>query len=255
MIGNVLLSGAPQHLLDRFLDPAAHRTWAPGEVIYSASQEADRLLFPYAGAAGVLTPIQDEWLLTRVVGSDGAIGLVESYTLPSQPTEAVALTDLSGWSFNRSDFLAASAEERQFAVNLRRYVAFLAVEAAKELACGAYHRGRPRIAGLLGHLFDVSGSNEIRMNQQALANLCGVQRTTANAYATDLKRAGAIQYRRSVLSVTDRAVLDRYSCGCRMSIRQARRDMGLPSGPEALADQQAADLHESRVTEGEAVLR
>lgn len=78
------------------------------------------------------------------------------------------------------------------------------------------------------------------MNQQALANLCGVQRTTANAPSADLKQGGAIMYRRSVPRIHDRGVPERYACGRRRSTVDACHDRGLPgwqttagSGPVA----------------------
>lgn len=87
-------------------------------------------------------------------------------------------------------------------------------QAALGVACAGLHDAPSRLARFLLVHADRAASNELRLTQEDLATLLGVQRTTVNAAAMELKAAGAIRYSRGVIRITDLPVLKRAACEC-----------------------------------------
>jgi len=229
MAGNLLLAGALQRAREELFVPEAQRRWTAGAVVYDPRADNAEIIFPYSGVAALLTPVGSSSILTGAVGCDGAIGLLQAFTPQTGSTVAVALSDMDAWAVDRATFRKICDEDRPFADLIGRYVEFLALEAEREIACRSCHDGRKRVAGWLGHLFDVSRCAELRLNQAALAQMFCVQRTTMNSFAKALKQSGALRYRRVALSLGERTELDRRACGCRAEVVQARLNMDLPT--------------------------
>ena len=52
------------------------------------------------------------------------------------------------------------------------------------------------------------------LTQEFLADMLGVQRTTVTAVARSLQDKGAIRYRRGVVDIIDRQMLEQLACEC-----------------------------------------
>lgn len=87
-------------------------------------------------------------------------------------------------------------------------------QAALGVACAALHDAPSRLARFLLVHADRAASNELRLTQEDLATLLGVQRTTVNAAAMSLKAAGSIRYSRGVIRIIDLPALKRAACEC-----------------------------------------
>jgi CRP-like cAMP-binding protein len=86
--------------------------------------------------------------------------------------------------------------------------------AAQLAACNAAHDVTQRVARYLLNVMDRTGSSEISLTQDELAEQLGAQRTTINGAARTLKAAGAISYLRARVAILDQARLQSYACGC-----------------------------------------
>jgi len=100
-------------------------------------------------------------------------------------------------------------------------------QAAQSAACNAIHEVAPRLARWLLLIQDRSGRDNIVLTQTDMATILGVQRTTINAAASALRASGAIAYRRGVVSVRDRRVLEAMACECYEVQRARSIELGL----------------------------
>jgi len=88
------------------------------------------------------------------------------------------------------------------------------MQAAQHAACNAVHGGLARVARWLLVAADLTPGERLNLTQEELAGLLGVQRTTINEAANQLKAAGAIRYARGVVRILDRGALERLACDC-----------------------------------------
>ena len=84
----------------------------------------------------------------------------------------------------------------------------------QSVACNALHSAEERLARWLLSSHDRAGDDEIRLTQQSMAEMLGVQRTTVTAVTGALQARGLIRAHRGRVEVVDRRGLERAACEC-----------------------------------------
>jgi CRP-like cAMP-binding protein len=97
---------------------------------------------------------------------------------------------------------------------LLQYSLLLVKEASLTAACNRAHPAKQRLARWLLLIGDRTGLREIPLTQESLSAMLGVRRESITLAATELRDAGAIEYRRARVDVTDRDELKRHACSC-----------------------------------------
>jgi CRP-like cAMP-binding protein len=103
---------------------------------------------------------------------------------------------------------------------LHRYTLALLGQIAQASACNRLHRMDERAARWLLLTHDRVRKDRFPLTQDFLAQMLGVPRARVNEAAQQLQGAGAITYRRGVVTVTDRPGLEAISCECYDIIRR-----------------------------------
>ena len=85
-------------------------------------------------------------------------------------------------------------------------------------ACNALHPIEQRACRWLLFAHDRSGDEPIRLTQETLAQMLGVQRTTISAVARVLQDAGIIDIGRGKVTVLDRPGLEKHACECHAAV-------------------------------------
>lgn len=148
------------------------------------------------------------------IGFEGAIGGVVSAGF--KPAYGRAVVRVPGHAFCLP---TAKLEE----VKLRHAVvgdlfdraadAFIA-QMMQVAACNALHPIEQRVCRWLQFAHDRSGKEPIRLTQETLAQMLGVQRTTISAVARVLQDAKVIHIGRGKVEVLDRPGLEKRACEC-----------------------------------------
>jgi CRP-like cAMP-binding protein len=81
-------------------------------------------------------------------------------------------------------------------------------------ACNALHPIEQRVCRWLLFAHDRSGDEPIRLTQETLAQMLGVQRTTISAVARVLQDAGVMDIGRGKVTILDRPALEKRACEC-----------------------------------------
>lgn len=93
------------------------------------------------------------------------------------------------------------------------------IEAAQTAACNVHHPATARLAKWLLILHDRTQRSELRVTQQDLAAMLGIQRTTINEAAQALRASGAIRSIRGRVQITDLPALKAFACPCYAALK------------------------------------
>jgi CRP-like cAMP-binding protein len=101
---------------------------------------------------------------------------------------------------------------------LFRYTLLLLREASLTAACNRSHAAKQRLARWLLLIRDRADRNEFPLTHESLSAMLGVRRERVSVSAKELRGAGAIEYRRATVSITNRSELEKQSCSCYATI-------------------------------------
>ena len=103
------------------------------------------------------------------------------------------------------DEFESSAEVRHRVNEFAQHQSLLAYQI---VACNRLHQAAARFSRWMLMAQDRIGEDKLPMTQEFLANMLGTRRTTVAEVAGALQRAGAIEYRRGVVRIVSRPLLE-----------------------------------------------
>ncbi len=93
-------------------------------------------------------------------------------------------------------------------------------EAQQNAACNAIHDGSSRLCRWLLQCADRTGSEQLLLTQEFLAEMLGVRRTTVTLLAQELQKRGIVRYSRGRITILDRSRLETCTCECYEAIKK-----------------------------------
>jgi CRP-like cAMP-binding protein len=211
------------------LDPhLAEVSLVKGQVLTEQDHAVEAVYFPEtADLANVMVFDDGRAVETSTVGSEGVSGLAAFMAKAPCTWRIVVQIEGSGLK------LAADVFRRQVEASPELLTRALQLthdyqsQAAQSAACNAIHEVTPRLARWLLLVQDRTNQVDIALTQGDIATLLGVQRTTINAAAGELRAAGAISYRRGTVRINDRSVLRAMTCNCYDAQRRRSEALGI----------------------------
>jgi CRP-like cAMP-binding protein len=224
------LSDAGYAALEPYLRPIR---FPHGEVLFRPGDAVDLVYFPVTGLLSVLTETgEGQSVETAMVGNEGALGVIEAMGTGVAPHTSLIQVDGHGIKMSAAAFKTCAMATPDL---LSRTFALLEVqltESRQSGMCQALHTVEPRFARWLLESMERSGGRtNLPLTQEFIAAMLGVQRTTVNAFATQLQKAGLISYARGAVELIDPAGLEHLACECRNELRLQRQRMGLEALP------------------------
>ena len=199
-----------------------------GQVLIVQGERVETVAFPVsAHVANTVTFADGRTAETFILGTEGATGVAPF--LADAPCSWGVEVKTSGALYEIPAPLLRNAVEAspRLRAQFLRLANDYQTQSAIGVACAALHQTTERLALLILVTADRYGEDRLQLTQADLANMLGVQRTTVNASATQLKAAGAVAYSRGVIRIRDRSALEHQACEC-WSLRAA--------APQAIAD-------------------
>lgn len=193
----------------------------PEEVLQRAGSEVVDTWFPCGAAMASFSVWTDEnnaGVEVALVGREGAVGGIVSNG--KVPAFATALVRSSG-RFLRIK-VSALEQAKLESIALRhwfaRYSDCLMAQIFQTAACNATHTISQRTAKWLLAAIARTGSPEVEMTQEQLAELLGVGRTFVTRVVSRFRESGVISTRRGTFIINDRPRLETMSCACTAAI-------------------------------------
>lgn len=190
------------------------------EVLVDAGELVHHVYFPESAIISAARRAGDAGLIEAgTVGREGMAGLAVVLG------EAWSPMVLQGQVPGACKRLAASVlrkllpELRSLDSILRRFTLTFLDQVGQAAACNAVHSVEQRCARWLLMTHDRVQREQFELTHHVLSQMLGVRRASVTEAALALSEAGAIEYRRGLVTVLDRAALERSACECYAIIR------------------------------------
>jgi CRP-like cAMP-binding protein len=188
---------------------------ASGEILYEPDYPVEWVYFPTTAVLSVVTVMMDgRTVECDTVGYESVVGALAAMGA----TVAVSRTfvQIAGEALRVSATRLRQQADRS--PDLRRLLIRHAyanlAQAHQSAACNALHELEQRLCRWLLMSQDRTASAVVRLTQQYLATMLGVQRTTVTHALRDLADQGLIRRGRGVVEILDRPRLEALVCEC-----------------------------------------
>jgi len=197
-------------------------TLAPHTLTHAAGAVLNYVDFPIDAVLSIVATLEDGD--TVEVGTVGSEGFVESdAALDSPLSQRLSFCQVGGTvgRMTIARFAARMASSASFARHMRRSVRATLFTAQQFAACNAKHAILQRCARWLSMTEDRVGHARFTVTHEFLAIMMGVRRASVSEAADALAVMGAITYRRGILTVLNKALLNATACECYEACKQA----------------------------------
>ncbi len=185
------------------------------QIVYDVGAPLDHIYFIESGLASVLTIMEDG--ACSEVGMIGAEGLIGAPALLGGAVSAQHVVVLVVGSAQRISVAACRAvfdSNPRIRATLLHFIEALLNLSAQIAGCNRLHSVEQRTARWLLMASDRIGSDILPLTQEFLAAMLGVRRSGISEAASELQRSRSISYRRGIITVLDRANLEKTACEC-----------------------------------------
>jgi len=218
---NLLLAALPADDLDLLAPHLVQVELERGRLLYDPGDRIDAIYFPHDGVISLMTLMENGAAIeSATIGREGAYGLSAAAAPRQSLGRVIVQTPTTAARIAAGQMHDAWEKSPRIRELVDRHGVALFGHAIQSVACNALHSVEARFCRWLLSCHDRISSNTIALTQEFLADMLGVQRTTVTAVARSLQEKGAIRYRRGIVDIMDREVLETLSCECYGVIRK-----------------------------------
>ena len=192
-----------------------------GRLLYDPGDRIDLVYFPHDGVISLMTLMENGAAIeSATIGCEGALGLMAAVAPRQSLSRAIVQTPTRAARISAAQLHEAWDRSPRIRDLIDRHNEALYGHAIQSVACNALHAVEARFCRWLLTCHDRISNNTVALTQEFLADMLGVQRTTVTAVARSVQAKGAIRYRRGVVDIIDRSVLEQLACECYGVIRR-----------------------------------
>jgi len=212
---NKLLAALPEAEWQILL-PQLERVELPlAKVICEPGCILNHVYFPTTAIISILYVMENgDSTEISVVGNEGVIGI--SLFLGGESTTTRTVVQSAGEAFRLKAEVLKSEFSRSapFMHLMLRFTQALMAQTAQTAACNRHHSMDQQLCRWLLLSLDRVDGNELKMTQELIANMLGVDREVVIEGALKLQNAGLITYVNGRITVLDRIDLKNRACEC-----------------------------------------
>ena len=212
-----------------------------GSYLQRNGEPVEWVYFPTSSLLSMISRGRDgRSVETALIGNEGAAGLFEACSSGVSSLDVAVQMDGTALRASARFCRELAISDPSFALSAWRMAELQINECRQSAFCLIAHSVQQRLSRWLLESVERSGGrNPLRMTQEFLGAMLGVQRTTVTTLATKLQRAGLIQYSRGHVRVIDHEALEATACDCRKASGRERARLSLQAictvGAEAVA--------------------
>ena len=217
---NRLLASLPQNIFSAMEPHLARVSLIFGEVIAETDQPIRKVYFPFSGVVSLVVAMNDgDMIETAMVGRDGVANGTSA--LDGKVSLHKGIVQVAGEAATMSpDALRTLAHEfGPLQSLLIRHEQVLFAQAQQSAGCNASHTVEARMCRWLLRMRDLTGSDDLKLTQEFLAQMLGVRRTSVSVVAGTLQQAGFIRYSRGNIRLLDVEQLKQGACECYETVK------------------------------------
>jgi CRP-like cAMP-binding protein len=197
-----------------------------GARMFEAGAEIGHVYLLKSGLVSLFAPLSGGGCVdAAIVGRGALIGGGSLFGIRVRVSSMLAQTASSAWALPAADFAAVAHEDDAVFRLACLQEQLLFVQAQQTAACNAVHSVRERLCRRLLCASDLISGNMLRIGQQELAQMLGVQRTSISIAANQMQKMGLIRHRYGQIEIINRPGLLRNSCECYEAISNIKRKL------------------------------
>jgi CRP-like cAMP-binding protein len=210
---NRLLATVHDQELARFSDLMTVKAFEKGQVVSEPYQRITQVLFPLDGVFSVVAETADgAQVEAGTIGNEGVVNIAAF--LGSDSSVLRTMCQIPGTALVADVGALLARADGALATAARRYALSFLTMASQGAACNRLHPIEQRAARWLLMVNDRIDRNPFELTQEFFAIMLGSTRPSVTIAADSLRTAGLIDYRRGMITILDRAGLERATCEC-----------------------------------------
>jgi CRP-like cAMP-binding protein len=195
--------------------------------LHEQGQELEYIHFLNWGLASIVVATRNgKTVEVGVVGNEGLVGAAAVVGLPNSPDRAVMQIGGSGFRVRVSALQPALSASPHLQAAFNRHVAIQGMQAAQVAACNRLHGVEQRLARRLLMMRDRTNQFSLQITHDSLSSILGTDRPSVTLAAGELQRKGAIEYRRGVVTIVNRELLEEATCECYRVLERINQLLG-----------------------------
>lgn len=223
---NRILAALPKAEIDRLAPHFSPVTLKQEQTLMDG--RAKYAYFLEQGMASVVIGLKNgNTVEVGVIGVDGMVGLPILFGTDGPPGRTFIQIEASGYRIKAKTLKEEFERRGELRRLLQKYVHGFLVQTAQTAACNRQHGIEERLARWLLTCRDRMESDRLMLTHDFLGQMLGAPRTTVTLAAGLLHRAGLIDYSRGVVTIQNRAQLERTACECYQTVRDEFRRLAL----------------------------
>ncbi len=189
-------------------------------VLVEVDEILKRAYLPHKGVISLVVKLaKGESVQIAMVGRDSIFGTFSALGDPTALNSAVVLVPGIASTIDIDRVRSAAEQSATFRATLVRHGLAVYAQIQQTAGCNAAHTVESRLARCLLHTRDLSGSNNLVMTQESMAQMIGARRNSVSLVANTLQQAKFINYSRGRIEITDFDGLSKTSCECYATVK------------------------------------
>lgn len=219
---NQVLRSLRQDLLEEFAQYLDRVEMPLGEILHRPLEKIEYVYFPETCVISIVTVLENgNGVESGIIGREGVSGtsviMGENYS----PRESTIQLGGEGWRIRTEDFRDFFERHADFRRLVLHYIYAFIAQISQNAVCLCYHVIEQRLARWLLMFDDRSDEKKLRLTQEFIAQMLGVQRPSVSVSAKKLQDLGFISYNRGTIEILDRDGLEGLACECYRMINTA----------------------------------
>ena len=213
-----LLPPAEFAVIQPHLDPVSFEV---GTLLARSGDTMRTCFFPNTGMVSLLCATeQGRSIEAGFVGFEGMVGVPVILGKNEMPYDALVQAATSGFTVDAPIVLNLFKRCGVFHDAVLRFTYVILKQMSQTCVCNHYHTIEARLCRWLTVMCERSGNRHLKLTQEFLAHMLGVQRTSIGMIATTLQKTGAIRYARGRVEIVDLERLRSAACDCYKIVRE-----------------------------------
>jgi CRP-like cAMP-binding protein len=210
-----VLAGLPRSELADILPRMELCSLEHRQMLIEANEPIPYVHFPLSGVVSlVIATVNGASVEVAMIGNEGMVGLPVLFGADTAPIGALVQVPGEALRMSAPAFREQVEVRGPLLRRLQLHAEALFFQAAQSVTCMRHHSVGQRCARWLLTAHDRVGEDAFPLTQDALSQMLGVRRASVSAAAARLQDQGLIRYRRGIMTIIDRAGLERVSCEC-----------------------------------------
>lgn len=220
-IHNRLLSILPPAefaLLQPHLIPMS---FEPVKTLARAGEPVKACFFPNKGMISLLCVTeQGRSVEAGFTGVEGMVGMPLVLGKNEMPYDALVQAPTEGFLIDAEHVLELFSLNGVFHDAILRFTYVILKQMSQTCVCNHFHSIESRLCRWLTVMSERAGNRQIRVTQEFLAHMLGVQRTSIGLIANALQQTGSIRYARGRVDIIDLDRLRSRACDCYRLVKE-----------------------------------